>query len=493
MGRTCSCYPGFTLVDGVCRDINACSFWPCDTAATCTDLVAPAPNSTSGRLCQCRPGFIGNGQVGNCTDLNACTWWPCDLRGTCRDLPAPSGNSTYGRVCTCGPGYQGNGERGQCTDINACLANPCDPRATCTDLPAPAFNNPSGRTCRCGIQFVGSGEVGFCSDLNACNDWPCADNATCLDLPYPAPNSTAGRTCHCNQGMFYDYKLENESMAMLSSCTNCLRHFCRDINACHFNPCPVNSRCIDLPPPATNQSNGRTCACNAGYEMDRNECRDLNACHYWPCHPNATCYDLPNGSNSTDGRRCQCKPNFAGDGERHCHKIWPCDPSQKQCGTHGSCKMREGVYQCCCDIGYHLEGETCLVNVINGTLRVRMGVAVSCNVTQKREWQSVLVQTVSAETGAVLEQFRLLNIQASPEMERSDVDMDLMPSPNGLPANESGDVLSDSYGEASTQDPDAYHVLPPPVILQRLIESTGEIGRAVQQECRDRSRMPSSA
>lgn len=55
-----------------CADLNACANNPCRTNASCTDLVAPAPDSPDGRTCSCGPGFL-EGSASDCVDIDECT------------------------------------------------------------------------------------------------------------------------------------------------------------------------------------------------------------------------------------------------------------------------------------------------------------------------------------------------------------------------------------------------------------------------------------
>lgn len=50
-------------------------------------------------------------------------------------------------------------------------------------------------------------------------------------------------------------------------------------DACVNNPCGANATCTDLPPPALDDANGRTCACNPGFTGDATlGCTDIDEC-----------------------------------------------------------------------------------------------------------------------------------------------------------------------------------------------------------------------
>ncbi len=50
-------------------------------------------------------------------------------------------------------------------------------------------------------------------------------------------------------------------------------------DACVNHPCGANATCTDLPPPAPDDANGRTCACNPGFTGDAAlGCTDINEC-----------------------------------------------------------------------------------------------------------------------------------------------------------------------------------------------------------------------
>lgn len=144
----------------------------------------------------CAAGWSGS----NCDiDSNACTASPCGSpHATCTDLPPPAGTSATGRVCECLPGYSGNGEA--CSELDACELSPCpsDTSTSCVDLPPPADGSALGRTCCSSANSTSP----VCTDQDACALFPCGDHTTCTDLDdaIGAATTAAGRNCSCRLG-----------------------------------------------------------------------------------------------------------------------------------------------------------------------------------------------------------------------------------------------------------------------------------------------------
>ena len=140
-------------------------------------------------------------------------------------------------------------------------------------------------------------QKGDCQNINACSLVPCPGNSSCVDLLPPAPGNGDGRTCMCNQG----YVMVDDA--------------CEDIDACTNNRCPDWAMiCTDLPAPAVDNAAGRTCTCPSGMTLEKPRCREINACQYFPCI-NARCFDEIRGLNSTQGRVCVCNSGTIADGD----------------------------------------------------------------------------------------------------------------------------------------------------------------------------------
>lgn len=207
--------------------------------------------------CLCQSGYVG----AQCEqEIDACdtTQWPsngCSPDAACEDLPPPAGSGLDGRTCTCDEGYAGDGVL--CMDINACTEAPCSKGfATCSDKPPPADGSADGRTCTCEPGYMSESGVGGgddCIAIDACKVQPCSVNADCEDLPAPAGDDLEGRTCTCKVGFDGDGET------------------CEDTNACDENPCPADAACMDKPAPALGGPDGRDCLCAEGYDFSNGE------------------------------------------------------------------------------------------------------------------------------------------------------------------------------------------------------------------------------
>mmetsp|Transcript_21794 Transcript_21794/g.19214 ORF Transcript_21794/g.19214 Transcript_21794/m.19214 type:complete len:420 (-) Transcript_21794:310-1569(-) len=89
----------------------------CDENAICT-------NTAGSYLCECAPGYDGDGSNGNCIDMDECTAGTgnCDENASCTNTP---GSFT----CACNSGYTGDGVT--CTDV--CLTLECEDGSLCVD------------------------------------------------------------------------------------------------------------------------------------------------------------------------------------------------------------------------------------------------------------------------------------------------------------------------------------------------------------------------
>ena len=350
VGRTCGCNAGYApLVGGFCRDVDACLEAPCGSEhARCTDLPPPAPGSRAGRHCECAYPFQGDGDTcacppgfverdGTCEDVDACEVTPCSPHASCQDLRPPLGPESKGRVCTCLTPYLGDGETCACpsgteagaegcVDTDACSTWPCSVHATCADLPL-AVAGPAGRTCTCDAAagFIGTGEPGgcecgpgltrdgaTCQNIDACATSPCAGELDfCVDRPPPAGGDAEGRDCTCAPGT-----------ALGSS------GLCRPINACETTPCPDSAlACFDFPAPAGPGADGRSCACDTGlaYDPNLNLCVDSDACFEGACGRNNECID---SLAPSDGFQCRCLPGHVlvdrAQPDGPCRAVDPC-------------------------------------------------------------------------------------------------------------------------------------------------------------------------
>ncbi len=136
------------------------------------------------------------------------------------------------------------------------------------------------------------------NDLDDCSPNPC-NGGTCTD------DGANAFTCDCS-----GTGLEGDTCDM-------------DIDACVNNPCDsVNGTCTDLPAPALDVEDGRTCGCNEGFALNSDgvTCdpipdEEIDACENNPCDDNAICTDIIDGPDDESGRTCACDDGFEGSGE----------------------------------------------------------------------------------------------------------------------------------------------------------------------------------
>ncbi|CAF3534312.1 unnamed protein product [Adineta steineri] len=154
---------------------------------------------------------------------------------------------------------------------------------------------------------------------------------------------------HCqNQGICQVDILKNTSQCICPS--GIAGDQCQySIDECQSNPCPFQSKCIDLP-------NGYTCICDPGWtgidcSEDINECKTIQ-----PCKAARSCTNLP-GSY-----KCDCLESFTG---QNCEMtLDPC-LSQPCLNNATKCHLildRDNVlYHCTCQSGF--TGSNCETNI----------------------------------------------------------------------------------------------------------------------------------
>jgi len=420
-------------------NVDACIDHPCGANAVCEDLPAPASNDVTGRTCVCADGYVGDAETG-CTDLGQMTAAadaycqlfcsgevsPCDPGfdancpgycgteappppPTCTKVCANGGTCVVGsdgtETCACTPDYTGQtctdavctkvcanggtcleGDPGPDTcscapgftgdtceiDIDDCAQNPCN-GGTCTD----GINS---YTCTCATGWSGatcSVDVDECATGNTCylgDPTTVDDNATCTNTP-------GSYTCTCGMGY------EGDGREGGTGCTNA--------NACDVAPCGDNADCVDQPPPALKQADGRTCTCRAGFSgapydltpgggcTDIDECADsavINECVEGTICINTpgsfTCGDVacptPNGDGSSPycSDHGECVDVTSGVNTCTCATGWTgtfCETDVDECtdGTddcdpnNATCTNTAGSFTCACNQGYEGNGVTC--------------------------------------------------------------------------------------------------------------------------------------
>eukprot|EP00039_Didymoeca_costata_P009730 m.129675 g.129675 ORF g.129675 m.129675 type:complete len:724 (+) comp14583_c0_seq2:1690-3861(+) len=394
-GFTCECTLGFELFGRSCQDIDACAIAPCPGGVRCLDKPPPYKGNANGRSCVCPVGEYFNDD-GVCVNINACLTAPCSPHASgCVDFDPPADGSKAGRMCQpCVPPLIGDGEvcqcdqvgmiekDGSCEDLDACINNPCKmAHSFCRDLVGKP-DNAEGRECICATPFVNNTEGACvcaegdddCRNADACSLFPCDEYATCELVSGADPTSSSGRKCTCYPTFEFGV---NDGVCECPQGTVLFENFCDDINACASTPCPKNSVCVDKPPPALNNKDGRVCSCDPGYEFKTTMvdsvmveiCEQINACKKFPCPENSVCRDLmPPAGGDEQGRVCECNVGYHLVDGKECKTIDECNPNP--CGMNSQCSPTPSAnwpFQCTCETGYEKPQGTDVetVNCIN--------------------------------------------------------------------------------------------------------------------------------
>lgn len=177
----CNCFPGYTLQNGTCVNINECAhsctlyetpfFNQCNN---CSSDSTVCQDTNGSFTCPCKPGFAVSGS--SCVPVNECNV-TCDGSngGYCNNCFNKSfctdTNTTF--YCTCPPGYTGSGVF--CSDINECLTTAnCPANSDCV-------NTPGNYTCNCSAGYLNNGTA--CDDINECNVGSPCGLGPCENLP----------------------------------------------------------------------------------------------------------------------------------------------------------------------------------------------------------------------------------------------------------------------------------------------------------------------
>ncbi|XP_046357626.2 uncharacterized protein LOC124135954 isoform X3 [Haliotis rufescens] len=306
----CSCKSGWTG-DKCQSDINECSTATCQANSDCQ-------NTPGSFLCQCRTGFIANGN--SCDEVNECS------SSTENECDHDCTNTVGSYQCSCQPGFVLEG-KGTCKDIDECA------RGT-SGCPQKCRNNLGGYACECYDGYELTPNRLNCilkPGATTCNRTDCSANGGCR---------VEGGTdiCFCNPG----YQLSDAD-----------NKTCDDIDECDVNT-TCSQNCTNSP------AGTYTCSCSDGFQL----AADMATCGACPegkygsnCAQNCSC-DATNtiSCNATDGS-CSCRTGW--NGTTCTEDVPECTETPNICGTNGVCNERNGSYSCTCQPGYIRAGDAC--------------------------------------------------------------------------------------------------------------------------------------
>uniref|UniRef100_A0A7E4W0Z1 EGF-like domain-containing protein n=1 Tax=Panagrellus redivivus TaxID=6233 RepID=A0A7E4W0Z1_PANRE len=381
-----TCKAGFTKKHGICSDINECE----EHAQAChTDAVCR--NTMGGYLCQCQPGYAGDGH--NCIDIDECAGnngchpqascvntlgsytcqcpegWTGDgftaclnpVDQTCAQrsdfcqtkggnnsacLSVSVGNALQS-VCECLPNYRLNAVSGECEDIDECLEN----RDNCDTATTTCVNTPGSFLCNCASGYEGLN--GVCVDIDECQRGTagCHVNAHCI-------NRIGSVECRCAAGFTGDgtdcIAVDGRHATAGNNCNEDWVHMCRSLNkTCHIDDEEV-PQCG---------------SCLFGFQPMDGKCLPINAVgncadpNKNDCDVNAECIDVRPGRHF-----CSCKVGYIGDG-MHCDDVDECS-IPRLCDVHANCQNTNGSYECHCKEGFAGNGFKCVLATHSQNCRI---------------------------------------------------------------------------------------------------------------------------
>ncbi|VDM44384.1 unnamed protein product [Toxocara canis] len=358
------------LVDG--RDIDECA----DPETNVCHADAICKNIVGSFMCQCQPGFKGDGF--ECLDVDECQQNPCHPHATCINFPGsytckcPDGWEGDGTnecinpldksclnkekvckranhtscistklnelvsVCECDANYRYNTQTGQCEDINECDEN----RHSCDPSTSVCVNTEGGYICECAAGYEGID--GICVDVDECE----RGQAGC-NIAARCENYIGSVGCKCGPGYTGDGIDCTPISVDTSSVNTCSSDW---IKLCHAEnkTCHIDDE--DVP---------QCGSCLNGHQPVGGRCLPINGVGNCAdpqkndCDPNADCIDVHPGRHF-----CACKPGFIGDGRR-CDDVDECS-LPGVCDAAADCHNTNGSFTCVCQPGYSGNGFKCV-------------------------------------------------------------------------------------------------------------------------------------
>ncbi|XP_058796968.1 nidogen [Phymastichus coffea] len=319
----CVCDPGYQTLyheDGSssCVDINECTVGnhACSSDAHCV-------NTEGSHVCQCKPGFSGDGRT--CDKILSCEDTRCGDYEHCVETNGVP-------VCICMQGFD--------KTENGCYPSkrlPCNQASDCSPLATCDYSEEhQAYICTCIPGYLGSG-------------YDCTSGSDLAGLENPVPQCQV-EMCWCPEGWSFRNSIcirSNESFSDHGSGEIIRDHECHDDGECdqneHCGYAPTRSR--------------YECACQPGYSPLDNQCV-LTDCSANPsqCHMNARCL-----SDGLGGYHCSCLPGYRGDGLRQCVEEHVDCNDVNTCARNAVCGYNQtsASYACVCLPGYHGDGYRC--------------------------------------------------------------------------------------------------------------------------------------
>lgn len=404
---TCSCPPGYVLVNGKCQDIDECLDRPCHSTAQCT-------NQPGTFLCSCPDGLVGDPVTTGCRNPEEClvdsdcpdsaTCFnskcsnPCDAPSAC-GVNAQCTVNSHRAFCKCPSNTRGNptieckliecSDNNDCPHTKSCLdakcVNPCSLQNACGHNSDCVVENHIG-ICSCqpgttGNPLLGCIPIQHCSNDNQCTSGTICNAGVCCAI------CTSNRDCIsdqlCLQGVCQPTCHGNSSCADFQFCQNnictkeircrsdddCLVHEncvtdsygrsdCR--NACEGRVlCGRNAECAA-------RNHNAVCSCKAGFIGDaqfgcrRIECEadtdcttdkfcEKNLCKL-ACQVDKACGEKALCTTENHRPVCYCQPGFSGDPYAQCTAVDFCRDAP--CGPGAICTNNKGTFHCACGTGH---------------------------------------------------------------------------------------------------------------------------------------------
>ncbi len=265
-------------------------------------------------------------------------------------IGALSGCSTKGETEAADP-LDGASETDPDTGAASCTPNPClEPHRTTCATPLGVVE------CRCDAGYAL--QAGACVAVTGCAPDTCRGHGACSV-------GASGPACACSLG----YR-----GAFCDACDDALGYYddghgrCT-LDACTPNPCTGLDRTL-----CTVVAKKAVCACDAGTHDEAGACVVDATCTATSCAGHGAC------SASGGVTACACELGFGGahcdrcddlagyhaDGAGGCTKD-ACLPNPCTTAKRSVCASAGGVVTCSCDVGYHLEGDACVVDQVCAT------------------------------------------------------------------------------------------------------------------------------